>query len=130
MKNVAKVVSEAGQNLHDREEDQIDHQRQLPPVAVGHQPEDERPDGTEGERHSDRERHLGVSLVELLRDCRQRKDDEKKVECVEGPAEEAGEDGGAVAARRGAGERGRSYRVDACHAPICANRDARGISRD
>ena len=42
--------------------------------------------------------------MKILRDRRQREDDKKEVERVERPAEEAGEDRSAMAARSRAGE--------------------------
>src|SRR2546423_401643 len=89
------VRRQACEHLDQRVEHQVDHQRQLAPVAVGEQPEDERAHRPEGERECDRERDRGVRLPELPGDRRERHHDEEEVERVERPAEEAGDDGGA-----------------------------------
>ena len=98
------IGSQSGQHFHHREEDEVDHQRELATITVGHQAEDESPDGPERERHRDSQRKLSVGLMKILRDRRQREDDKKEVERVERPAEEAGEDRSAMAARSRAGE--------------------------
>ncbi len=48
------VGREAGEHFDDREEDQVDHQRQPAAVAVGQQAEDERADRAERQRDGDR----------------------------------------------------------------------------
>src|SRR5205823_2609933 len=74
----------------------------LAPVAVGDEAEDERAHGPECEGERDRERDRGVRLPELPGDGREGHHDEEKVERVERPAEESGDDGGVAVVRDGA----------------------------
>src|SRR6185312_9090855 len=98
-------------------------------VSVGHQPENESAHGPEGERERDRQRHRFVGLPELLPDGGQREGDEKEVEGIERPAEEAGDDGCAVAVDGGGGVfRGRGYLRRGCHASSVSA--SRGVERD
>src|SRR5438093_6040827 len=89
---------EAGEYLDDRVEDEVDHERESAPVAIGEKAEEEGADRPEGERQGDRERDGGVRGVELLRDRGEGEDDEEEVERVERPAEEGGQDRGPVPA--------------------------------
>src|SRR5581483_10480447 len=93
---------EARQYLDERVKHEIGHEGQLAAVAVGEQAEDQRPHGPEGGGQRDGQRDGGVGGAELPRDGRQRHHDEKEIEGVERPAEEPGEQGGAlIGGRRG-----------------------------
>ncbi len=85
-------MREAGGHFDDGVEDEVDHQRNAAPVAVGHQSKDERAHGTERQRERDGESNLFVGAVKLFGDRGQAEDDQEEVEGVERPAEEAGED--------------------------------------
>ena len=84
-------MREAGGHLDHGVEDEVDHQRQAAPVAIGHQSKDERAHRTEHQGKRDGESNLRVGAVKLLGDGRQREDDQKEVEGVKRPSEEAGE---------------------------------------
>src|SRR3989449_8494114 len=94
------VGREPRKHLDDGVEHEIRHQRDLAAVAIRDQPENERAHRTEREREGEGERDVGVGPPEILRDRRERHHDEEEIERVERPAEEAGDDGGALVAAR------------------------------
>jgi hypothetical protein len=90
------AMSEASCHLDQGVEDEVDHQGNAAAIAIGHQSEDERADGTERKGKGDGESDLFVSPVKLLRDGSQGKDDQEKVKRIKCPSEKAGEKGGTV----------------------------------
>src|SRR5580704_11679087 len=89
-------MREASSHLDRGVEDKVNHQRNAPPIAVGHQSEDERAHGTECQRKRDRKSNLFIGAVKLFRNRGQAEDNQEEVKSVEGPSKETGEDRGAV----------------------------------
>ena len=83
-------MRETGGHLDHRVENQVDHQGNAAPVAVGQQSKDESAHRPERQRQRDGERNLLVGAVKLLRNGRQREDNQKEVESIQRPAEKAG----------------------------------------
>ena len=83
---------ESGSNFNHRVENEIDHQRKAPAVAVGEKAEEKCADGSENERHRNRQRHLLVGAMKFTRDGCQAVDDKEVIKGVEGPSEKARKD--------------------------------------
>ena len=83
----SETVRETRGDLDRRVKNQVDHQRNAASVTVGQQSENERAHGTKRQRQRNREGNLFVRPMKLLRDRRQREDDQEKVESVQRPPE-------------------------------------------
>src|SRR5262249_46579099 len=84
---------EAGEELDEREVDDVRHERCAPAEAVGEHAEDHRADGTEDQRGRRREDDLRLRHTELRGQAVEHENDDEKVEGIERPTEESGEDG-------------------------------------
>ncbi len=92
---------ECGCDFDQRVEDEVDHERQAPAIAVGEQAEKKCADRAKYQRESDGKSHLGVRFVELLADGREAVDDQEVIEGVECPAEKTGENSRVLIGRSG-----------------------------
>src|SRR5260370_34453852 len=81
------VGREPAQHFHNGIEDEIEHQRQTPAVAIGHKSEEERAYWPERERDGGSKRHLRVGLVELATDRGQAHHYKEEIARVERPAQ-------------------------------------------
>src|SRR5207302_8906952 len=86
------VRSESGENFNQRVIQDVDNQRNAPPVAIRQQTEDNRSNPSRGEARSDGQRHRRDGLAKFRRDGRQNKRQDEKIERVECPAEKSGQD--------------------------------------
>ena len=87
------IGRQPGKDFHHGIKHEIQHQRKPSPVAVGQQSEDERADRPERECYRDGLRDFRQIHVELLRDGRNREDEDEEVKGIESPAQETRDQG-------------------------------------
>ncbi len=99
---------ESGKHLDDRIEQNVQHERNPPPVPVGHQAEEERADGAHGKARRQGERDRGNGFSELAGDGNEHERQHEEVERVQRPAEKTGDQRvSSVGVRRSIFHRGR-----------------------
>ena len=84
--------SKRGAELKNRETNDVDHQRGTAAVTIGQESEQERANGTHGQRKEiclQDDRNLGV---EIRCEGADAEDQDEEIECVERPAEKAGDE--------------------------------------
>ena len=88
--------SKGAGELDDGEAEDVEDEDGASAIAVGEEAEEERADGTEGLRPEDGAEDGGGARVEVVCDGFDTKDEQEKVEAVEGPAKEGGDEGVAL----------------------------------
>ncbi len=88
-----------GEEVEERIEQHIHHQRDAPPVTVCRKPEDQGTERQHGKGQKDRHGHRGNIGMKLLGDIFENENENEEIEGVERPAEIAGDDNVALLRR-------------------------------
>src|SRR4029453_14422708 len=93
-----EIRRKRGQQFHQGIENDVHHQRHPPTEPIAEQPKDQRAQWSHHERERDGKGHLDDRNRKLGRHVPKEEGEEKKIERIEPPPEEAGEEGVALVA--------------------------------